>query len=111
VAVQNTVFKASDVEICGQVTKLITNDRMTADERVRLGAGTISSIASECSIVGSADGCTSPPLYRSTEALMVSAGDLRRLILSTVPSTGIVEVSEEGTAVTVVEFQPDSASR
>jgi hypothetical protein len=28
-------------------------------------------------------------LYRSTEALIVSAGDTRRLILSTVPSTGI----------------------
>ena len=28
-ASQNTVFKASDAEICTPVTKLITNDRMT----------------------------------------------------------------------------------
>ncbi len=28
-ASQNTVFKASDAEICTPVTKLITNDRIT----------------------------------------------------------------------------------
>jgi hypothetical protein len=36
VAIQNTVFKASDAEICVPVTKLITNDRMRI-EPVELG--------------------------------------------------------------------------
>jgi hypothetical protein len=32
-ASQNTVFKAADVDICGPVTKPITNDRMTDYEK------------------------------------------------------------------------------